>query len=148
MPLSSCVHMITSLSRSFPIQRVVMLKTAAVLPSDFSQITYLFTSDKVHPVRLWDYKYFWYQTVWNDVLFSWCTLHLLLKKIMLKLLKMLCNFVVWENKCVTNHWQLWSHGVVSCFHHQSPFQSSPQGAPRHSFLSHSQSGPRFYHHGK
>uniref|UniRef100_H2LP46 G protein pathway suppressor 2 n=1 Tax=Oryzias latipes TaxID=8090 RepID=H2LP46_ORYLA len=32
--------------------------------------------------------------------------------------------------------------------HQAPFQSSPQGAPRHSFHSHSQSGQRFYHHGK
>lgn len=31
---------------------------------------------------------------------------------------------------------------------QSPFQSSPQGAPRHGFLPHSQSGQRFYHHGK
>uniref|UniRef100_A0A3B3WET6 G protein pathway suppressor 2 n=1 Tax=Poecilia mexicana TaxID=48701 RepID=A0A3B3WET6_9TELE len=28
------------------------------------------------------------------------------------------------------------------------FQSSPQGAPRHSFLAHSQSGQRFYHHSK
>uniref|UniRef100_A0A672F2E6 G protein pathway suppressor 2 n=1 Tax=Salarias fasciatus TaxID=181472 RepID=A0A672F2E6_SALFA len=32
--------------------------------------------------------------------------------------------------------------------HSAPFQSSPQGAPRHSFLPHSQSGQRFYHHGK
>ncbi|KAG7243402.1 hypothetical protein INR49_011859 [Caranx melampygus] len=31
---------------------------------------------------------------------------------------------------------------------KAPFQSSPQGAPRHSFLPHSQSGQRFYHHGK
>ncbi|XP_074518066.1 G protein pathway suppressor 2 isoform X1 [Halichoeres trimaculatus] len=31
---------------------------------------------------------------------------------------------------------------------KSPFQSSPQGAPRHSFLPHSQSGQRFYHHNK
>lgn len=31
---------------------------------------------------------------------------------------------------------------------QSPFQSSPQAAPRHGFLSHSQSSQRFYHHGK
>ncbi|TKS92757.1 G protein pathway suppressor 2 [Collichthys lucidus] len=31
---------------------------------------------------------------------------------------------------------------------KSPFQSSPQGAPRHSFLPHSQPGQRFYHHGK
>lgn len=31
---------------------------------------------------------------------------------------------------------------------KSPFQSSPQGAPRHGFLPHSQSGQRFYHHGK
>uniref|UniRef100_A0A3Q0SBE6 G protein pathway suppressor 2 n=1 Tax=Amphilophus citrinellus TaxID=61819 RepID=A0A3Q0SBE6_AMPCI len=35
----------------------------------------------------------------------------------------------------------------SCFS-PAPFQSSPQGAPRHSFLPHSQSGQRFYHHGK
>lgn len=31
---------------------------------------------------------------------------------------------------------------------QSPFQSSPQGAPRHGFLSHSQTSQRFYPHGK
>lgn len=31
---------------------------------------------------------------------------------------------------------------------KSPFQSSPQAAPRHGFLSHSQSSQRFYHHGK
>lgn len=31
---------------------------------------------------------------------------------------------------------------------KAPFQSSPQSAPRHSFLPHSQSGQRFYHHGK
>ncbi|XP_042367925.1 G protein pathway suppressor 2 isoform X1 [Plectropomus leopardus] len=31
---------------------------------------------------------------------------------------------------------------------KAPFQSSPQGAPRHGFLPHSQSGQRFYHHGK
>lgn len=31
---------------------------------------------------------------------------------------------------------------------KSPFQSSPQSAPRHGFLPHSQSGQRFYHHGK
>ncbi|XP_037532039.1 G protein pathway suppressor 2 isoform X1 [Nematolebias whitei] len=31
---------------------------------------------------------------------------------------------------------------------KAPFQSSPQGAPRHSFLPHSQSSQRFYHHGK
>ncbi|KAF6715858.1 G protein pathway suppressor 2 [Oryzias melastigma] len=31
---------------------------------------------------------------------------------------------------------------------KAPFQSSPQGAPRHSFHPHSQSGQRFYHHGK
>ncbi|PWA28820.1 hypothetical protein CCH79_00012965 [Gambusia affinis] len=29
---------------------------------------------------------------------------------------------------------------------KAPFQSSPQGTPRHSFLAHSQSGQRFYHH--
>ncbi|XP_040038354.2 G protein pathway suppressor 2 isoform X2 [Gasterosteus aculeatus] len=31
---------------------------------------------------------------------------------------------------------------------KAPFQTSPQSAPRHSFLPHSQSGQRFYHHGK
>lgn len=31
---------------------------------------------------------------------------------------------------------------------KAPFQSSPQGAPRHGFLPHSQSGQRFYHHSK
>ncbi|XP_068444263.1 G protein pathway suppressor 2 isoform X10 [Clinocottus analis] len=31
---------------------------------------------------------------------------------------------------------------------KAPFQTSPQGAPRHGFLPHSQSGQRFYHHGK
>ncbi|XP_020484842.1 G protein pathway suppressor 2 isoform X3 [Labrus bergylta] len=36
----------------------------------------------------------------------------------------------------------------SGFTDASPFQSSPQGAPRHGFLPHSQSGQRFYHHGK
>ncbi|XP_023822142.1 G protein pathway suppressor 2 isoform X3 [Oryzias latipes] len=36
----------------------------------------------------------------------------------------------------------------SGFTDAAPFQSSPQGAPRHSFHSHSQSGQRFYHHGK
>ncbi|CAK6952850.1 G protein pathway suppressor 2 isoform X1 [Scomber scombrus] len=36
----------------------------------------------------------------------------------------------------------------SGFTDAAPFQSSPQGAPRHGFLPHSQSGQRFYHHGK
>lgn len=31
---------------------------------------------------------------------------------------------------------------------KAPFQSSPQAAPRHTFLSHTQGGQRFYHHGK
>ncbi|XP_060951709.1 G protein pathway suppressor 2 isoform X1 [Limanda limanda] len=31
---------------------------------------------------------------------------------------------------------------------KAQFQSSPQSAPRHGFLPHSQSGQRFYHHGK
>ncbi|KPP69317.1 G protein pathway suppressor 2-like [Scleropages formosus] len=31
---------------------------------------------------------------------------------------------------------------------QATFQSSPQSAPRHAYLSHSQSGQRFYHHSK
>ncbi|KAL3046399.1 G protein pathway suppressor 2 isoform X3 [Gymnodraco acuticeps] len=31
---------------------------------------------------------------------------------------------------------------------KASFQSSPQGAPRHGFLPHSQGGQRFYHHGK
>ncbi|XP_008319933.1 G protein pathway suppressor 2 isoform X1 [Cynoglossus semilaevis] len=31
---------------------------------------------------------------------------------------------------------------------KAQFQSSPQAAPRHSFLPHSQAGQRFYHHGK
>ncbi|XP_061664658.1 G protein pathway suppressor 2 [Syngnathoides biaculeatus] len=31
---------------------------------------------------------------------------------------------------------------------KAAFQSSPQAAPRHGFLPHSQSGQRFYHHGK
>lgn len=31
---------------------------------------------------------------------------------------------------------------------KSPFQSSPQSAPRHGFLSHSQASQRFYPHGK
>lgn len=31
---------------------------------------------------------------------------------------------------------------------KAPFQSSPQPAPRHAFLSHSQAGQRFYHHSK
>ncbi|XP_056298607.1 G protein pathway suppressor 2 isoform X1 [Pseudoliparis swirei] len=31
---------------------------------------------------------------------------------------------------------------------KAPFQTSPQAAPRHGFLPHSQSGQRFYHHGK
>lgn len=31
---------------------------------------------------------------------------------------------------------------------QSPFQSSPQGAPRHGFLAHSQTSQRFYPHSK
>uniref|UniRef100_A0A3B4XAG8 G protein pathway suppressor 2 n=1 Tax=Seriola lalandi dorsalis TaxID=1841481 RepID=A0A3B4XAG8_SERLL len=44
--------------------------------------------------------------------------------------------------------QLSCRHVAPCFHLQAPFQSSPQGAPRHSFLPHSQSGQRFYHHGK
>ncbi|XP_068611972.1 G protein pathway suppressor 2 isoform X1 [Brachionichthys hirsutus] len=38
--------------------------------------------------------------------------------------------------------------LTLCFHLQSPFQSSPQGATRHGFLPHSQGGQRFYHHGK
>uniref|UniRef100_W5KID9 G protein pathway suppressor 2 n=1 Tax=Astyanax mexicanus TaxID=7994 RepID=W5KID9_ASTMX len=32
--------------------------------------------------------------------------------------------------------------------YQAPFQSSPQPAPRHAFLSHPQAGQRFYHHSK
>nr|XP_040038357.1 G protein pathway suppressor 2 isoform X4 [Gasterosteus aculeatus aculeatus] len=36
----------------------------------------------------------------------------------------------------------------SGFTDAAPFQTSPQSAPRHSFLPHSQSGQRFYHHGK
>ncbi|XP_062850181.1 G protein pathway suppressor 2-like [Trichomycterus rosablanca] len=31
---------------------------------------------------------------------------------------------------------------------KAPFQSSPQPAPHHAFLSHSQAGQRFYHHSK
>ncbi|MCI4377511.1 hypothetical protein PGIGA_G00204380 [Pangasianodon gigas] len=31
---------------------------------------------------------------------------------------------------------------------KAPFQSSPQPAPRHTFLSHPQAGQRFYHHSK
>uniref|UniRef100_A0A8B9KD89 G protein pathway suppressor 2 n=1 Tax=Astyanax mexicanus TaxID=7994 RepID=A0A8B9KD89_ASTMX len=31
---------------------------------------------------------------------------------------------------------------------KAPFQSSPQPAPRHAFLSHPQAGQRFYHHSK
>ncbi|XP_062240430.1 G protein pathway suppressor 2 isoform X3 [Platichthys flesus] len=36
----------------------------------------------------------------------------------------------------------------SGFTDAAQFQSSPQSAPRHGFLPHSQSGQRFYHHGK
>ncbi|XP_047242059.1 G protein pathway suppressor 2 isoform X3 [Girardinichthys multiradiatus] len=36
----------------------------------------------------------------------------------------------------------------SGFTDAAAFQGSPQGAPRHSFLAHSQSGQRFYHHSK
>uniref|UniRef100_A0A674EEX7 G protein pathway suppressor 2 n=1 Tax=Salmo trutta TaxID=8032 RepID=A0A674EEX7_SALTR len=41
---------------------------------------------------------------------------------------------------ITFHWR--------CSVHQGPFQSSPQAAPRHALLPHTQSGQRFYHHSK
>ncbi|XP_053484907.1 G protein pathway suppressor 2 isoform X3 [Ictalurus furcatus] len=42
-------------------------------------------------------------------------------------------------------------GALRPMHAQAlhaPFQSSPQPAPRHAFLSHPQAGQRFYHHSK
>ncbi|XP_048043403.1 G protein pathway suppressor 2 isoform X3 [Megalobrama amblycephala] len=41
-----------------------------------------------------------------------------------------------------------THGTPSQQAHAATFQSSSQPAPRHTYLSHSQSGQRFYHHGK
>uniref|UniRef100_A0A672QE04 G protein pathway suppressor 2-like n=1 Tax=Sinocyclocheilus grahami TaxID=75366 RepID=A0A672QE04_SINGR len=41
-----------------------------------------------------------------------------------------------------------SPGFFSPFVLQATFQSSSQPTPRHTYLSHSQSGQRFYHHGK
>uniref|UniRef100_A0A671LBU9 G protein pathway suppressor 2-like n=1 Tax=Sinocyclocheilus anshuiensis TaxID=1608454 RepID=A0A671LBU9_9TELE len=41
-----------------------------------------------------------------------------------------------------------THGTSSQQAHAATFQSSSQPTPRHAYLSHSQSGQRFYHHGK
>uniref|UniRef100_A0A673JIA2 G protein pathway suppressor 2-like n=1 Tax=Sinocyclocheilus rhinocerous TaxID=307959 RepID=A0A673JIA2_9TELE len=41
-----------------------------------------------------------------------------------------------------------THGTPSQQAHAATFQSSSQPTPRHTYLSHSQSGQRFYHHGK
>ncbi|XP_051974888.1 G protein pathway suppressor 2 isoform X2 [Xyrauchen texanus] len=41
-----------------------------------------------------------------------------------------------------------THGTATQQTHAATFQSSSQPAPRHTYLSHSQSGQRFYHHGK
>ncbi|KAG9351702.1 hypothetical protein JZ751_022953 [Albula glossodonta] len=41
-----------------------------------------------------------------------------------------------------------THGTPPQQAHSATFQSSPQPTPRHSYLSHSQSGQRFYHHSK
>ncbi|KAG5844040.1 G protein pathway suppressor 2 [Anguilla rostrata] len=40
------------------------------------------------------------------------------------------------------------HGTPPQQAHSATFQSSPQQTPRHTYLSHSQSGQRFYHHSK
>ncbi|XP_029614408.1 G protein pathway suppressor 2 isoform X1 [Salmo trutta] len=41
-----------------------------------------------------------------------------------------------------------THGTPPQQAHPTTFQSSPQPTPRHAYLSHSQSGQRFYHHNK
>ncbi|XP_016147209.1 G protein pathway suppressor 2-like [Sinocyclocheilus grahami] len=41
-----------------------------------------------------------------------------------------------------------THGTSSQQAHAATFQSSSQPTPRHAYLSHSQSGQRFYHHAK
>ncbi|XP_023680475.1 G protein pathway suppressor 2-like isoform X3 [Paramormyrops kingsleyae] len=41
-----------------------------------------------------------------------------------------------------------SHGTPPQQTHSATFQGSPQPAPRHAYLSHSQSAQRFYHHSK
>ncbi|KAG7484515.1 hypothetical protein MATL_G00050180 [Megalops atlanticus] len=41
-----------------------------------------------------------------------------------------------------------THGTPPQQAHSATFQSSPQPTPRHTYLSHSQSGQRFYHHSK
>ncbi|XP_028839734.1 G protein pathway suppressor 2 isoform X3 [Denticeps clupeoides] len=41
-----------------------------------------------------------------------------------------------------------THGTPPQSAHGASFQSSPQPTPRHAYLSHSQSGQRFYHHSK
>ncbi|XP_026112542.1 G protein pathway suppressor 2-like isoform X1 [Carassius auratus] len=41
-----------------------------------------------------------------------------------------------------------THGTPSQQAHAATFQSSSQPSPRHTYLSHSQSGQRFYHHSK
>ncbi|XP_061090760.1 G protein pathway suppressor 2-like [Conger conger] len=41
-----------------------------------------------------------------------------------------------------------THGTPPQQAHATSFQSSPQPAPRHAYLSHTQTGQRFYHHSK
>uniref|UniRef100_A0A3B3U357 G protein pathway suppressor 2 n=1 Tax=Poecilia latipinna TaxID=48699 RepID=A0A3B3U357_9TELE len=55
------------------------------------------------------------------------------------------DLIITPNMCI---YQTTSFCDILCLRLQASFQSSPQGAPRHSFLAHSQSGQRFYHHSK